>query len=301
MAGRVKKVNPESTYLFANIFVYFLFIFLLSVTCKCRIAEHRHTEVHKKLSRSVTSLIVGGFTSQMGDFFVRIVFMNSGDFCGGTLIRPQWVITAGQCVVYSAAENVSVEVTDFTQIVPIDELPFDRFKMVSKIFTPDGLQVGSSDTPKHDIALLKLTEPVHDRAGFIRPCHAKVGSWRPLHAFGLGATSGVTFSLPRRLKEGAFHETFLQSSDVFNVIFCREFNVCTESLFMESNMCLWDQGGPLVSFFCGTTVPECLYGVTSYFLTKHRGSSDACNGGSTFTSIPYFYNWIQDTIEANEL
>ena len=162
------------------------------------------------------------------------------------------------------------------------------------------MEIDENFVPRYDIALLKLSSPVHGQFELIDLCSRKIGGWQPLGAMGLGAISGQTFELPDTLLETVFHETYFQSTNVFNLRFCKEYNVCTETLFHGSNMCAMDQGGPLVTYYCETSVPQCLYGVTSFYLSKNGHPRDACNGGSTFTSIPYFYEWIKSTIYSND-
>ena len=116
-----------------------------------------------------------------------------------------------------------------------------------------------------------------------------------LGATGMGVTStgsNVMAGLPTTLQEVIFHESTIEDEwNPFSIDMCPGYAVCTEPITEGGNICTFDYGGPLYQFRCGTTIPKCLYGVASYALQK-PGSQESCTGGSRFSNVPYFYDWI---------
>ena len=174
-----------------------------------------------------------------------------------------------------------------------------------------------------NIALLLMYRPIIRHTSNLLPlCPNQLELGTRLGACGLGHTSTIVtpdrFTLiPYKLRETYFLEdAFTPGSNPFEVDNCDETLICTESMTGTSSICDLDYGGPLYSFKCASFTPDCIYGVSSHALTKEDSSSDSgsdrswgsnffeitpdslnkCDGGSFFTSVPQFYNWIKYTI-----
>ena len=149
-----------------------------------------------------------------------------------------------------------------------------------------------------DLALLKTVEPIRDARNKIIPLCTQVSPesehhYRMYGAAGMGSTSTSVnlYQLSVVLHETFFFLSKYKTNSEHEM--CRADNVCTRPRFIEGSICHMDQGGPLYKFHCGSLVPECLYGVASYWMTNPElNSNETCNGGSYFASVPVFYNWI---------
>jgi len=104
--------------------------------------------------------IVGGHDAALGQWpwmvalAVKNVFPYDGQFCGGTLISPTWVITAAHCMQGETVRTLDV-------IANIHDLTEDNGQRVAvkRIIVHPAYDAGSED---NDLALLQLTAPVQD-------------------------------------------------------------------------------------------------------------------------------------------
>ncbi|MDO9105618.1 MAG: trypsin-like serine protease [Methylovulum sp.] len=103
--------------------------------------------------------IVGGHDATPGQWpwvvslSVKNVFPYDGQFCGGTLISPTWVITAAHCMQGETVKTLDV-------IANIFDLSVDKGQRVAvkRIIVHPDYNARSED---NDLALLQLTKPVH--------------------------------------------------------------------------------------------------------------------------------------------
>jgi secreted trypsin-like serine protease len=113
-------------------------------------------------------MIVAGTEAPDGKFPYQVRLYSSMEdergFCGGSLIAPQWVLTASHCVTKGDLNGGPATQADSEDIV-VGYGSNDRTKTtkveVEKIFArPEFLQKGL--TGKADVALIKLKAPVAD-------------------------------------------------------------------------------------------------------------------------------------------
>ncbi len=109
--------------------------------------------------------ILGGTRTNVGDFPTTVALRIGQGLCTGTLITPEWVLTAAHCVTPSLAGLGSqAQLTAQTQVI------FDTNSALS-----GGTAIGAAETIPHpsfneqglgdnDIGLIKLKSPKTDRA-----------------------------------------------------------------------------------------------------------------------------------------
>ncbi len=107
--------------------------------------------------------IVGGQEADPGEWPWQVALVNKGadlyqnQFCGGTIISADWVVTAAHCVDSSAPNDLDVVagVHDLSNPEP----NFQRRTLSQIIVHPNW----NDSTFDNDIALLKLSSPINQR------------------------------------------------------------------------------------------------------------------------------------------
>nr|XP_022315066.1 CUB and peptidase domain-containing protein 2-like isoform X2 [Crassostrea virginica] len=224
------------------------------------------------------SRIVGGKEATPGSWpwQASLVYGSYRDhMCGGTLIAPQWVVTAGH-----ASKNHHLLKADAHQIVV----------GVSKVLVHENYD---QDTTENDITLLKLTTPVTLNNYVNIAClpTKTVTSGQHCYITGFGDTMGTCCRDVLKQAEIPIvgvtkcNSTRYTDGQIFNT------NICAGFDKGGVDSCQGDSGGPLV---CQIDGKWQLQGVTSWGV----GCADPMSPG-VYTKVFDYVNWIQQTIVQN--
>ncbi|XP_075259811.1 trypsin-7-like isoform X2 [Convolutriloba macropyga] len=222
--------------------------------------------------------------------------------CGGAIIHPYFVVTAAHCVsrvgtFFTPAYRVTLIKRDFSNLHSRRQ----GFIHVVNIVPHPRYHVEDGWKGYYDIALLQINEQ-QPSDSVIRLCTETLDHGHLLHLITMGSVSLNYGLFPSLLQQAAFFEYH----NIWNTEFCPDYNICTDQVLPGTWLCEGDSGSPLVEMFCPTQdwtgLEDCLVGVASfheYRISESFLNTDEslCHSGNYFSSIPYFHEWIIETIE----
>ncbi|KAM6279758.1 acrosin-like [Porphyrio hochstetteri] len=237
------------------------------------------------------SRVVGGTDALPGAWPWIVSIQNpwkpgTGHVCCGSLIHPEWVLTAAHCFVNAwnvTMWHVMIGTTHLTHLDPAAQVRGIRRLIVHEHYY--------NITQKNDIALLELDQPVlcsaYTQLACVPDATLRVSQLTTCYASGWGA-----------MMEGASSTDVLQEAKVnlIDIHLCNSsgwyrgavhtHNLCAGYPQGGIDTCQGDSGGPLV---CRDNNAEYfwLVGVTSW----GWGCARAKRPG-VYTSTQHFYNWI---------
>jgi secreted trypsin-like serine protease len=271
-----------------------------------------------------TEMIVGGHQVPDGKFPWQVRLYQSIDdvkgFCGGSIVAPQWILTAGHCAVADSdlTENLKPADKIFVGYGSTDRTKTTKIESEEIIVNPGFLTHGLASGD--DVALIKLKEPIPDAkpveyatsdtdTKFVTPgARVTVTGWGAIWdpkdkdivdlLSKLSPQTDVSEKLnyPKKL-----YEVDIQVMDrgecrsIYEPLQLKiaDSEICAMKPRSASNSCYGDSGGPLM---VKATNPSryVQIGVVSW--------GDRCGRAgnpNVFSRVSAFADWIKDTINAN--
>jgi secreted trypsin-like serine protease len=215
----------------------------------------------------VTPMIVGGGNAtQVYSFMVSLQSTSGGHFCGGSLIKANWVVTAKHCVQGRTPAST-------------------RARIGTTNRTSGGTLASASRIvvhPSADLALVQLSTSVTQAPAKISTSSGAVGTATRIIGWGQTCpSSSGCGAAPVTLQQ--LDTSIVADSRCAGISASTE--ICTNNTGGNKGACYGDSGGPEIKSVGGVWE---LIGATS----RSGGGSTCATAPSIYVDVPVFRSWI---------
>lgn len=221
------------------------------------------------------SAIIGGHDATSSYSFMASVQKDGHHYCGASLIKRDWIVTAGHCTVNVKPKQLSVRVGDR-----------DRTKGAEAEVTKVVAHPHFSYEPfRNDVAVMKLDHPVDAKPVKLAADSGPAGTKTRILGWGMTCEDGSECpNPPKRLQE---LDTELVPGDRCSENYNGDNELCTDSPTKNAQACILDSGGPQLK---GRPGHWELIGATS-----RDGDSDpkCATGPGIYTDLTAHRDWIE--------
>ncbi|MFC3898077.1 S1 family peptidase [Lentzea rhizosphaerae] len=212
------------------------------------------------------TMIVGGTNAtQVYSWMVSLQSTSGSHFCGGTLIKANWVVTAKHCVQGSSPSSI-------------------RTRIGTTNRTSGGTVTGASrivNHPSADLALVQLNTSVSQAPAPVASVSGPVGTATRIIGWGQTCPTRGCGSAPITLQE--LNTSIVTDSRCSGISGATE--ICTNNTGGNKGACYGDSGGPQVKSVNGRWE---LIGATS----RSGGGATCATAPSIYVDVPAFRSWI---------
>jgi secreted trypsin-like serine protease len=215
----------------------------------------------------VTPFIVGGGNAtQTYSWMVSLQSTTGSHFCGGSLIKANWVVTAKHCVQGRSASSIRARIGTTNR--------------TSGGTVASGAQVVTHSS--YDIALVRLSTSVGQTPIAVASTSGPAGTATRIIGWGQTCAPRGGCGAPITLQE--LNTSIVEDSRCLGIYGSVE--ICTNNPNGNSGACYGDSGGPQVKSVNGVWQ---LVGATS---RAGNNSSTCATGPSIYMDVPAFRSWI---------
>ncbi|MFI9816207.1 S1 family peptidase [Saccharothrix variisporea] len=211
-------------------------------------------------------IVGGGNATQVYSFMVSLQSTTGSHFCGGSLIKANWVVTAKHCVQGRSASSIRTRIGSTNR--------------TSGGSVASGAQIVTH--PSYDIALLRLSTSVSQAPIAVAASSGAVGTATRIIGWGQTCAPRGCGGAPITLQE--LNTSIVSDSSCQGIY--GSYEICTNNPNGNSGACYGDSGGPQIKSVNGVWQ---LIGATS---RAGNSSSTCATGPSIYMDVPAFRSWI---------